>query len=112
MTSTRGRAVAFAGALALATIAPAGAAGPDGSALFRAQCAKCHGDNGKSDTTEGRALKVTPLVGDATLARLSPAEIAKAIRATPKHHDAFHLDDDETLAVAAYVKRLARTRSR
>jgi len=112
VTSAGRTIVAIAGALVLAAVARARAGGPDGAAIFRAQCASCHGGNGKSDTTEGRALKVMPLVNDATLARLPPAEIVKAIGATPKHHDAFHLDENETLAVAAFVKRLAATRTR
>ena len=29
----------------------------DGAAIFKEQCAKCHGDTGQSDTTIGKAIK-------------------------------------------------------
>ena len=89
------------------------ASGPDGGSVFRERCARCHGDSGRSDSVESRALKVRPLVGDAKLAQMAPAEIANAIKSDPKHHSMGALTDlDESAlgAAAAYVKKIASER--
>src|ERR1051326_8387107 len=71
------------GALA---VGAAMADGPhDGAEVFKARCAKCHGESGKTDTGRARALKVRPLAHDAELARMAPADIVKAIKSDPKH---------------------------
>jgi mono/diheme cytochrome c family protein len=82
----------------------------DGNATFKARCAKCHGDSGKSDATVSRALKVRPLANDAALARMTPDAIVRALKADVKHQGVGALDgldDDELSAVAIVVKKLA-----
>ena len=64
----------------MASDAGAGGTPRDGAAVYAAACARCHGASGKSDTDEARALKVRPLADDPELARMSPREIATAIR--------------------------------
>ena len=46
--------------------ADATALAADGAAIYKAQCAKCHGDTGHSDTTIAKAMNVPALAGDAT----------------------------------------------
>ena len=51
----------------------------DGSAvIYKRQCARCHGENGKGDTQEGKKLK-TPDLGSAEVQNKSDAELAKII---------------------------------
>jgi mono/diheme cytochrome c family protein len=105
----------FRAAIVLLAALPIGAARadsmrPDGAAVFAARCARCHGAEGRSDTPQARALKVRPLVSDRQLARMTPAEVARAIR-TDANHASMEvteaLADDECRAVAEFVKQLA-----
>lgn len=83
----------------------------DGVAVFKARCAKCHGESGKTDTAGARALKVRPLANDAELARMAPADIVKAIKSDPKHQGVGAvngLEDTELEAAAVFVKKLAK----
>lgn len=84
----------------------AGAA--DGAAVFQAQCAKCHGDTGKADTTIGKAMKVPPLAGDANVAKMSDADVAARIAGNDKHPPTVKaLSADDIAAAAAYARQLA-----
>ncbi len=92
-----------------AAVAQAGP--PDGAAVFSARCAKCHGASGKGDMPEARAPKVRPLVNDAERERMTPPEIARAIKSDAKHQgmgSVVDLDDAELEAVAVFVKELAK----
>jgi mono/diheme cytochrome c family protein len=91
---------------ALLIVSPALAA--DGGALFKANCASCHGESGKADTPAGKAMKVPALAGDAKVAGMSDADVAGAIKANPKHAGIIKkLTDDDVAAVATFVKGLA-----
>jgi mono/diheme cytochrome c family protein len=80
----------------------------DGAAIFKAQCAKCHGDSGQSDTAVGKAMKVPPLAGDAAVQKMSDADVAARVKNNAKHPAGVKgLSDDDVNAVAAYVKQLA-----
>jgi len=93
-------------ALLFATVSVAAAA--DGAALYKAQCAKCHGDTGKADTTVGKAMKVPALTGDATIQKMSDADVAARIKGNAKHPPTVKsLSDADDAALAAYVKQLA-----
>ena len=93
-------------ALLLTTVSVAAAA--DGAALYKAQCAKCHGDTGNADTTVGKAMKVPAIVGDANIQKMSDADVAARIKGNAKHPPTVKsLSDDDVNAVAAYVKQLA-----
>jgi mono/diheme cytochrome c family protein len=78
-----------------------------GAAVFQARCAKCHGAAGATDTPMARALKVAPLVNDAKLARMTPAEIAALVRSDTKHRGVVDLEDADLEAAALFVKKLA-----
>ena len=80
----------------------------DGASVFKEQCAKCHGDTGKADTTIGKAMKVPALAGDANIQKMSAVEVAARIKGNAKHPPTVKsLSDDDINAVAAYVKQLA-----
>ncbi len=82
----------------------------DGARVFESRCARCHGHDGRTDTSVGRVLKVAPLVDDARLARMTPEAIAKLILSDPKHQGVVDLDPDDVQAAAVFVKRLAAGR--
>lgn len=96
------------GITALLFIASSAALAADGAAIFTAECAKCHGDTGKADTTIGKAMKVPPLAGDAKIQKMSASDVAAVIKSNEKHPPTIKgLSDDDINAVAAYVKQLA-----
>ncbi len=81
--------------------------GESGEALFRAQCARCHGDSGTACTALGRALKAAPLENDSRLARMTTAELMRVIQSDAKHRGVLHLGNDDLREVAKFVKHLA-----
>ena len=99
-------AISLTAALAVAAATTTFAA--DGAAIFKANCATCHGETGKADTPAGKAMKVPALAGDAKVAGMSDADVVAAIKANPKHASIVKkLKDDDLAAVAAYVKGVA-----
>lgn len=79
-----------------------------GADLFKTQCAKCHGDTGKSDTAVGKKMNIPPLAGDAKIAAMSGDDISKQLLAAEKHPKAVkNMSAADAAAVAAYVKQLA-----
>lgn len=84
---------------------------PDGATVFKERCAKCHGESGRSDTADARALKVRPLIDDAAIAARSPADIVRIIKEDSRHRGLESLsgvDDAQLGAAAAFVKGLAK----
>ena len=80
----------------------------DGAALFKQNCASCHGATGHADTPASKALNVPALAGDAKVAGMSDADVTAAIKANPKHGAVLKkLSDADVAAVATYVKGLA-----
>jgi mono/diheme cytochrome c family protein len=80
----------------------------DGAALFKQNCASCHGATGNADTPAAKALKVPALAGDAKVAGMSDADVTAAIKANAKHAAVLKkLSDSDVAAVATYVKGLA-----
>ena len=80
----------------------------DGAAIFKANCASCHGETGKADTPAGKAMKVPALAGDAKVAGMSDADITASIKANAKHTAVLKkVTDADIAAVAAYVKGVA-----
>ena len=92
--------IAFAGFLAAGT-----AHADDGAALFKANCAKCHGDTGHADSAAAKALKAPALAGNAEIAGLADADLVAKIKANKKH-GSLKLTDAGLTDVAAYVKGL------
>jgi cytochrome c len=80
----------------------------DGAAVYKEQCAKCHGDTGESDTGTGKTLKIPPLKGDARIAAMPAADVAKAVTGNEKHKSILKkLTDAQIEAAAAHTKTIA-----
>jgi mono/diheme cytochrome c family protein len=80
----------------------------DGAAIYKEQCAKCHGDTGAADTTIGKAMKVPPITGDAKIQKMSASDVVAIIKGNAKHPPAVKSLSEEALnAVAAHVQKLA-----
>jgi mono/diheme cytochrome c family protein len=84
------------------------ASAADGAAVYRSQCAACHGEAGKSETPVGKAMKIPALAGNVGVAAMSEADIAAAIKGAAKHPATTKgLPSSDLEAVAAHVKKLA-----
>ncbi|MEW6271153.1 MAG: cytochrome c [Thermodesulfobacteriota bacterium] len=80
----------------------------DGAEVYKAQCAKCHGESGGADTPVAKTLKVPPLKGDADVQKMSVADVAKEVKANEKHPPTVKsLSDADIEAAAGYAKELA-----
>jgi cytochrome c6 len=74
----------------------------DGAALYKANCAGCHGADGKADTSAAKAMKVPALAGK----NLDVDTVLKAIKTNPKHKSlAKKLSDDDIKAIAAALPK-------
>ena len=78
-------ALALAALAMLAVLAPARAEGPPPGdpatvKLFKAQCATCHGLDGKGNTTAGKKAGVKDWTAPKVLTAMSDADIEKQIR--------------------------------
>ena len=95
-------------AVGVALVTPMCATAEDGAAMFKAQCAKCHGDSGEADTPAGKTLKVPKLKGDAKVAGMSVEDLVKAIKDNTKHKSFItKLTDEQITAAAGHAKQLA-----
>lgn len=90
---------------ALAFVATPGWAA-DGAAVYKANCAKCHGDSGKADTKAGQAMKVPAF--DAKVGAMSAEEIAAKVKGNAKHAAVVKAVGDDLTAAAAHAKSLAK----
>ena len=92
-------------AFALA-LTPTPAAAADGAAVWKAQCAKCHGETGAADTPAGKTMKAPALPGNQKVAGMPVADIVAGIKASKKHAG-LKLADADLEAAAGYAKELA-----
>ena len=91
-----------------ALLLPWRATAEDGAAVFKAQCAKCHGETGEADTPAGKTLKVPKLKGDAKVAGLSIEDLVKVIKDNAKHKSfVTKMTDEQVSAAAGHAKQLA-----
>ena len=104
MTMSRTMAMVVGGFVALAPVAWAA----DGAAVFKAQCAKCHGETGEADTPAAKTLKVPQMKGDAKLAAMSVDDIVKKAKENEKHKSFINkISADDLAAAAGVAKQLA-----
>jgi len=76
--------------------------------VFKAQCAKCHGETGEADTPAGKTLKVPKLKGDAKIAGMSDDEIVALVKGNAKHKSFISkLSAEQIAAAAGHAKQLA-----
>ena len=91
-----------------ALLMPWQATAEDGAAVFKAQCAKCHGESGDADTPTAKTLKVPKLKGDAKIAGLSNDDIVKLVKENDKHKSFIKkLSAEQIDAAAGHAKQLA-----
>ena len=91
-----------------ALLTPWQATAEDGATVFKAQCAKCHGETGEADTPAGKTLKVPKLKGDAKVAGMSVEDLVKAIKDNSKHKSfVTKMTDEQVSAAAGHAKQLA-----
>ena len=95
-------------AAGVALVTPARATAEDGAAVFKAQCAKCHGESGDADPPAGKTLKVPMLKGDAKIAGMSNDDIVKLVKENAKHKSFItKLSAEQIDAAAGHAKQLA-----
>ena len=108
-------------AMALALLASANAfAAPDKKTerTWKANCASCHGPEGKADTEKGQKMKMADISTAAWQKKATDADIRKAIvdgvsetkDGVKKEMDSFKekLKPDQVDALVAYVRSLAK----
>ena len=85
-----------------AVVAAPAAFAADGAALYQANCAGCHGADGKADTPTAKAMKVPALAGK----NLEVDAVVQKIKTNPKHKSlAKKLSDDDLKAIAAALPK-------
>ncbi|MCG8433632.1 MAG: c-type cytochrome [Gammaproteobacteria bacterium] len=78
----------------------------EAATLYKTECAKCHGDDGRSDTPAGKAMKAPDLTR-AAFKDMDDGALAKAILENPKHTAlAGKISAEDAAALAAFVKSL------
>ena len=77
--------------LVLVGLVAADAVAADGAALYQANCAKCHGDDGNAQTPVGKAMKAVPLHAG----QVTPEALIAHVRGSAKHQSVVGKLSDE-----------------
>jgi mono/diheme cytochrome c family protein len=84
------------------------AADEDPAAVFKEQCAKCHGETGHADTPAGKMMKTPELAGNGMVAGMSVADLVKMLQGNEKHKAPLKkLSEAQITAGATRAKALA-----
>ena len=98
-----GRTTALLGTIFLVFSIGAPVALAGGDSAYQANCASCHGADGKAEGPMAVAMKIPPLSGT----KLDAAGVAKHVRDYKSHAGpSGKVSDDELAAVAAFAKGL------
>ena len=81
-----------------------------GEATFSQRCARCHGAEGKAQTSTGKQLNAADLTSS-SIQQMSDAQITKVVKHGNSKMLAVgeNLSDDEINAVVAYMKQLGKS---
>ena len=97
--------------IAAMTVAALSARAEDSKAIYKNNCAKCHGADGKGDTKMGQKLGVKDLTDAKVQAELKDDAAFKAIKEGLKDKDdktlmkpAENLSDDDIKGLVAYIR--------
>jgi mono/diheme cytochrome c family protein len=79
----------------------------DGKAVFKEQCAGCHGPDGRAQTDIGKGIQAADLTSQA-VQQQSDSELSKSVKNGKGKMPAFQekLSDGQIRAVVAYVREL------
>ena len=101
--------------LCLAVSATSSLHAANAATLWKNECAKCHGNDGRGDTKMGRKLLIGDLTDASLQAKFSDEEAAKAIKLGLKDakgkvimKEISGVSDEDIKALVAYVRSLKK----
>jgi len=104
-----------AASLCLAVFATSSLYAADAAALWRKDCATCHGADGRGRTKEGTKLYISDLTDAALQAKFTDEEAAKSIKSGLKDAKGgvimkaiSGVSDDDVKSLVAYVRALKK----
>jgi cytochrome c6 len=100
----------FAALCSLAMVIAAPAFAQDaGADIYKEKCARCHGDDGKSHTFEGK-MSHAAVFSDPEIVKMADADLIAVVKNGKKHMPSFakKLTDDQITSVIAYIHTLQK----